>query len=131
VDCPDLHGRIVLVVEDEPLVALNIVDLLNEFGATVLTARNVQDALALITSAKICSAILDVNLAGNDCDPICQRLSERGIPFSFYTGYSDASVLKKWAAAPVINKPASGKRIVEVLTGLNYALHRSYGRAAE
>jgi len=126
-----LNERVVLVVEDEPLVALDIVELLNDFGATVLTARNVQDALALIASANICSAVLDINLAGDDCAPICHHLSERGIPFLFHTGYSDAPVLNKWVAAPVIRKPASGKRIVEALTGLNYALHRSQGTPGE
>jgi CheY-like chemotaxis protein len=128
---PDLNGRIVLVVEDEPLLALNIVDLLNDFGATVLTARNVQDALALIASAKVCSAVLDINLAGEDCAPVCQTLSERGIPFLFHTGYSNAPVLKKWATAPVIHKPASGERIVEALTALNYALQMHHGPAGE
>jgi CheY-like chemotaxis protein len=123
-----LNGRIILVAEDEPLVALDIVELLSDFGATVLTARNVQDALALIAGAKVCSAVLDINLAGDDCEPVCQHLSERAIPFLFHTGYSDAPVLKKWAAAPVISKPA---RIVEVLTGLNYALHRNPEPAGE
>ena len=122
-----LSGRVVLVVEDEPLVALDIVDLLNEFGATVLTARNVPDALALIARANICSAVLDINLVGDDCAPICHHLSQRGIPFLFHTGYSDAPVLIKWSAAPVLRKPASGERIVEMLTGLNYALHRGHG----
>ena len=130
-DCPDLNGLIVLVVEDEPIVALDIIDLLNDFGATVLTARNVPDALALIASAKVCSAVLDINLAGDDCEPICHRLSQRGIPFLFHTGYSDAPVLTKWAAAPVISKPASGERIVQALTGLNYALQRNHGPAGE
>lgn len=126
-----LNGRVVLVVEDEPLIALDIVELLNEFGATVITARTVQDALALVESAKVSCAVLDISLAGDDCEPICQRLSERGIPFMFHTGYTDTPLLNKWGAAPIVSKPASGKRIVEALTGLNYALHRSYGRAAE
>jgi CheY-like chemotaxis protein len=124
-----LNGRVVLVVEDEPLVALDIIELLNEFGATVLTARTVQDALALIASAEVSSAVIDINLAGEDCSPICQHLSERGIPFVFHTGYSDAPILSKWSSAPVIGKPANGARIVEVLTGLNYALQRNHGPA--
>jgi len=78
-----LNGRVVLVVEDEPLVALDIADLLADSGACVASARGVKDALQLIETCELTAAVLDINLAGEDCSPVCQRLSERGIPFLF------------------------------------------------
>jgi CheY-like chemotaxis protein len=125
-----LDGHTVLVVEDEPLVSLDVAQLLQEFGATVVSASSVGTALACADSPEIAAAVLDINLAGDDCSPVCQRLSERGIPFLFHTGYTDAPVLKQWPAAPVVHKPASGERIIEALTCLNYALHRCDGHAA-
>jgi len=134
-----LDGHTVLVVEDEPLVSLDVAQLLQEFGATVVSASSVGTALACADSPEIAVAVLDINLAGEDCSPVCQRLSERGIPFLFHTGYTDAPVLKQWPAAPVlkqwpaapvVHKPASGERIIEALTCLNYALHRCDGHAA-
>ena len=119
-----LDGRVVLVVEDEALVGLDVRDLLGDYGATVLLARNVKDALPLADRPELAAAVLDINLAGEDCSPICHRLSERGIPFMFHTGYSSAAVLEQWSSAPVVNKPASGARIIEALTGLTYALHK-------
>ena len=128
---PCLSGRVVLVVEDEALVGLDVRDLLKDYGAAVLLARNVKDALALAESSELAAAVLDINLAGDDCAPICQRLAERGIPFLFHTGYSEAPVLNNWLAAPVVRKPASGERIIEALTALNYALHRTHRHAAQ
>jgi len=121
---PCLNGHVVLVVEDEALVGLDVRDLLGDYGATVLLARNVKDALPLADSPELAAAVLDINLGGEDCSAICQRLSERGIPFMFHTGYSSAAVLEQWSSAPVVNKPASGARIIEALTGLTYALHK-------
>lgn len=126
-----LDGHTVLVAEDEPLVSLDVAQLLQEFGATVVSASSVGTALAYANSPEIAAAVLDINLAGEDCSPVCQRLSERGIPFLFHTGYTDAPVLKQWSAAPVANKPASGERLIEALTTcLNYALPRCDGHAA-
>lgn len=122
---PCLNGHVVLVVEDEALVGLDVRDLLGDYGATVLLARNVKDALPLADRPELAAAVLDINLGGEDCWAICRRLSERGVPFMFYTGYSSAAVLEKWSSAPVVNKPASGARVVEALTGLTYALHKS------
>lgn len=125
-----LAGHTVLVVEDEPLVSLDVAQLLQECGATVVSASSIGTALARAASPEIAAAVLDINLAGEDCSPVCQHLSERGIPFLFHTGYTDAPVLKQWSAAPVVHKPASGERILEALTCLNYALNRCDGQAA-
>ena len=119
-----LNGHVVLVVEDEALVRLDVRDLLGDYGATVLSARNVKEALPLADRPELAAAVLDINLGGEDCASICKRLSERGIPFMFHTGYSSAAVLEQWSSAPVVNKPASGARIIEALTGLTYALHK-------
>ena len=123
-------GRVVLVVEDEPLVGLDVRDLLGDHGATVLLARNVKDALPLTDSPELAAAILDINLGEEDCSAICQRLSERGVPFIFHTGYSSAAVFERWSLAPVLSKPSSGVCIIEALTRLDGSLHSSRVQAA-
>lgn len=49
-----LSGRSVLIVEDEPLIALELRDALRAAGASILAATNIKDALALILHARIC-----------------------------------------------------------------------------
>ena len=125
-----LDGHTLLVAEDEPLVSLDVAELLRELGATVVLASSVRAALAHADSTHIAAAVLDINLGGEDCSPVCQRLSERGIPFMFYSGYADAPVFKQWPAAPVVRKPANRNSIIVALTRLNYVLHRPDGQAA-
>jgi CheY-like chemotaxis protein len=85
-----IDGCVVLVLEDEPLVGLEIADLLTSAGAQVKLAGTLADAMASVDGLKISAAIVDINLGGQDCSVLCKRLSQRRIPFAFYTGYTAA-----------------------------------------
>src|SRR5215467_9107234 len=106
-----LLGRSVLIVEDEPLIALELHTALHDAGASILAATTMKDALELIAYAQICAAIVDVNLGGHDCSSVCAALTTRSIPFMFYTGYSSAAPLSSWPHAPAVGKPAEGRTI--------------------
>jgi DNA-binding response OmpR family regulator len=111
-----LSGRVLLVVEDEPLVSLDIAQMLTASGAHVVSACRIADAIAAVDRIEVCAAILDINLGQEDCSPICRHLSERGIPFLFYTGYADP--LKDWSGVPIVAKPASSQQVVDAVERL-------------
>ena len=113
-----LYGRSVLVVEDEPLIALDVHRTLRAAGASVLAATSLNDALELISYAEISAAILDVRLHGDDCTYACRALAKRNIPFVFHTGYSAADLVKQWGRVPLITKPARPEGIVSAVTKL-------------
>ena len=72
-----LLGRSVLIVEDEPLIALDLHDTLHKAGASILAAITIKEALELIARAQICAAIVDVSLGGHDCSSLCAALAKR------------------------------------------------------
>jgi DNA-binding response OmpR family regulator len=114
-----LAGRTILVVEDEPLVGLDVAEAIREAGANVILTYSVRDALIEVTRADISAAVLDINLAGEDCSPICQQLVDRGIPFLFHTAYSSSlPVLHGWPNVPVIAKPSLRNEIPNALATL-------------
>jgi CheY-like chemotaxis protein len=115
---PVLRGKSILIVEDEPLIALGIHAALSATGASIIAATNGPDALLLIRTADISVAVLDVNLGARDCAEECRALTRRRIPFLFYTGYVDAPVLKSWPGAPVVLKPAPATRLVAAVRDL-------------
>lgn len=84
-----IQDSVVLVVEDEYLIADDLCYALEEAGARVLgPAPSVREALELIRAgAKPDAAILDINLRGENAFPIADRLRELNIPFVFATGY--------------------------------------------
>ena len=107
-----------LIVEDEPLIALELHNALHAAGASILAATTIKEALTLITRAQICAAIVDVNLGGHDCSSVCVALSKQSIPFMFYTGYSTAAPLSAWPHAPAVGKPAEGSTMVDTIAQL-------------
>ena len=113
-----LLGRSVLIVQDEPLIALELHDALHSAGASILAATTIKEALELIAYAKICAAIVDVKLGGHDCSSVCAELTKRLIPFMFYTGYSSAAALPAWPHAPAVDKPAGGRTVVDAIVQL-------------
>jgi CheY-like chemotaxis protein len=113
-----LFGRSVLIVEDEPLIALDLHDALHKAGASILAATTVNEALELIAYAQICAAIVDVSLGGDDCSSVCAALAKRSIPFMFYTGYSSGEALSAWSHAPAVSKPAPSSTMVDTIVQL-------------
>jgi len=95
-----LDGKKILLVEDEYLIAIMAEDMLKTLGAEVVgPAATVDKALALIESAEIDCAVLDVNLKQGTSDPIAEKLKQNGIPYIFATGHGhreiDAIILAK------------------------------------
>jgi CheY-like chemotaxis protein len=124
-----LSGTALLVVEDEPLVALDLRQTLEGAGAYVFAVTQLPHALQLAGHPDISAAVLDYRLADGDCAPICALLSQRGIPFVFYSGYDD--VREIWPDATHVQKPAAAQRVVEAVSGaLRNSTIASTARAA-
>jgi DNA-binding response OmpR family regulator len=78
----------ILIVEDEMMVALDLEDMIAEFGHEVAaTAMRIDAALDHARETPIDFAILDVNVAGRMSFPVAEILLQRGVPFIFATGY--------------------------------------------
>lgn len=100
-----LHGRRVLLVEDESLVAMLAEDMLMELGCEVVVAMRLDKALAQARTGSFDAAVLDVNLGEARSYPIADVLFERCLPFLFATGYGAEGVEAAYRSVPVLQKP--------------------------
>lgn len=99
-------AKTVLLVEDEPLIAIMMQEALRELGLRVVgPLGTIPTALASVDADRFDSAILDVNLAGLPIYPVADALAARGIPFVFITGYSADGIDRRYAHVPVLEKP--------------------------
>ena len=112
-----LDGRSILIVEDEPLIALDIADALQQAGAAVLTTDTLKHALVEVERPGIAGAIVDRALKDGDTTPLCERLNERGIPFMVYSGFSQTG-RGACALAPHLEKPATDAQLVMAMVNL-------------
>ena len=110
----------ILVVEDEPLIAMMLEDFLDVLGREVAgIADNVASALDLIAQGGCDAAILDVNLRGGEQSwPIADKLAEAGIPFVIATGGSGDSIAEVHRDRPVLSKPFTLNGVEKALDGL-------------
>lgn len=99
----------VLVVEDDPIIALDFEDTILGFGVkTVRTAANVARALDMIADRPPDFALLDVGLIREKSFAVAERLASLRIPFAFVTGYgADARLPAAFAGKPRLAKPYS------------------------
>jgi DNA-binding response OmpR family regulator len=102
---PVLRGRSILVVENEPLIAIDIVQALENAGANATMTTTVRHALILVEHDGLSAAIMDHALSDGDSTKLCVRLKERGIPYLSYSGYEPVEGAN--TEAPHIMKPAS------------------------
>lgn len=110
-----LLGKRILVVEDEPLLALDIAGRLEDAGAFVLgPAGNSAAALSLIEQYRFHAALLDANLGSHPVDEIAAALARNGIPFAFVSGYGRASLPKSFGDAELLAKPFDAGQLVEI-----------------
>jgi len=100
-----LENRRILVVEDDPIIALDLQSILEAAGATVVgPAREVSEAISFIEGSKVSAAVLDYRLQVGDTLPLARMLGERRIPFLFETRDPD-SVARKCPGAIILAKP--------------------------
>ncbi|WP_029936383.1 response regulator [Sphingomonas sp. UNC305MFCol5.2] len=107
----------VLVVEDEPVVAMCLEDILAGLGCeTVGPVGRLADGLALAESETLGAAILDINLGGERSTPIAEALRLRGVPFVFASGYG--TLPEGFETLPLIEKPYRERDIDAALKAL-------------
>src|SRR3954465_15158087 len=108
--------RSILVVEDEPLIAMMLEDFLESLGHSVTaTCESVADALAEADKGGFDLAILDVNLKGESVWPVATRLREQNVPFVIATGGHVDPPPPEFNDAPVIEKPYTVDRVTPAI----------------
>jgi len=113
-----LQGHHVLVVEDEPLIALDLEQALSAVGAQVRVSNTVDSALEAAQAAAITAAIIDLRLHGHSVREVVQQLASRKLPFIFYTGQSETPTASSWPTVPILVKPLPANEVVSGLAGL-------------
>ena len=111
-----LHGRSVLVAEDEPLIALDIAHAFQAAGANVMTAGTLKRAIEVVEGKNVSAAVLDHLLGDGDSDDLCGRLNADKIPFVIYSGFADTS--HECKKAPHVAKPANPSVLVDLVAKL-------------
>lgn len=112
----------VMIVEDEPLIAMALEMLVqDEAGGVALGPHGaVAPALAEIGQAsRIDVALLDCNLGREAAWPVADALASRGIPFAFTSGKGAEDIPARFQDRPAFIKPIDDETLKRFIRGFS------------
>jgi len=116
-----LQGKRILVIEDEPLVAMDVESTLATAGCEVVgPAATLERAKLLIEESDCDAVLLDVNLAGQPVDELATLLTRKNRPFAFVTGYGREALPSGFRGAVVLGKPFGADQLLATVEVLLY-----------
>ena len=116
-------GRRVLLVEDDPVVAAVVQDLLRQQGHAVEHAAHGLAAMAALAAGRFDLALLDLDLPGFDGFQLARLLRSRGekLPLLALTARADGDAERQALAAGMdgfLRKPVTGAMLAEALAAV-------------
>ncbi len=115
----DLRGKRILLVEDEPLIAMEVEAVLVSAGCEIIgPAATIEKAKHLIAEASVDAALVDANLGGHQVDEVAAALTQKGIPFAFATGYGRSALPLPFRDADILAKPFHPDHVVAMVQRL-------------
>jgi PAS domain S-box-containing protein len=116
-----LEGKRILVIEDEPLVSMEMESNLAAAGCEIVgPAATLDRAKALVEAADYDAALVDVNLKGEPVGELAMLLTKKNRPFAFVTGYGRDALPSGFRGAVVLGKPFSADQLLATTEVLLY-----------
>jgi PAS domain S-box-containing protein len=114
-----LRGKRIAVVEDEPLVSMELESCLEAAGCEIVgPAGRLDTARSLVADGGFDAALIDANLAGERVDELAAVLARKGVPFAFVSGYGREALPDGFREAVLLSKPFTQDRLLAVVEGL-------------
>ena len=111
-----IQSHTILIVEDEPLIAMMLEDFLDSLGHKVKgICESVGEARTAVEEGGFDLAILDVNLKGENIWPVASEMRARGIPFVIASGGHVDPPPAEFDNVPMIDKPYTIDRVTPAI----------------
>lgn len=102
-----LAGTRVLLVEDEPLIAMDLASQLSDAGAVIVNrCATVSQAMEHLENSSIDVAVIDFVLEDRNSEPLQIALEGKGVPFVVVTAYPSVLVRRR-VGQRILHKPVS------------------------
>jgi DNA-binding NtrC family response regulator len=97
----------ILLVEDEPLISLDIESTLTQAGYQVSVAASSADAESILDAAEFDLAIVDFHLRDGTANDLAEHLTRLDVPFVLCSGSARLELASAFGSVEVLPKPFS------------------------
>ena len=94
-----------MVVEDDPVVAMLVEDIVRDMGHEVLVNLTLVQAMFEVETDEVDAVLLDMHLRGEDGRPILLELLARKIPFLVLSGSNQSALKSEFPQIRIVAKP--------------------------
>ena len=118
--------RIALVVDDEPLLRRQVVEILEHYGFDeILEAEDGVRALEIVRHREILLAVMDIGMPGLDGITVAEKIGKiRPLPIVLLTAAADAATVERARLAGVMNFVVKPLRAEQLLAAVDLAIHQ-------
>lgn len=117
VDLSAIRGRAVLIAENNPLVALDMVSTIDSWGALPILMHDLPSH-ARTTLDNLAAAVIDVSDSGPDMSDLIATLREKSVPVLITTSWAAGTAQQQYSELPVVEKPISFPALAAWLASL-------------
>jgi DNA-binding response OmpR family regulator len=117
-DSSSEHRKCALIVDDDPMVAMLVEDILRGMRIDALVNLNLQNALAELDVSEFDIALVDMELRRETARPLVLALIARGIPFLVMSGTDQSELLAEFPQVRAISKPFDVKALESAVSAL-------------
>ncbi len=115
---PSPQARRVLIVEDDPVVAMVVEDTLRGMGLEVLVNLSLFDALTELDAGDVDAALIDMTLRGESAYPVVLALRARAIPFVVMSGTDQPELKAEFPHIRIVLKPVTVLALEQIMREL-------------
>jgi CheY-like chemotaxis protein/signal transduction histidine kinase len=116
------EGRVLLVIEDDPLFAKVLYDLAHELGFDCLVATTADEGMELATQFRLAAVVLDIKLPDHSGLTVLDRLKHnpltRHVPVQVVSAEDVSREARAMGAAGALVKPVDRDALMTTLTAL-------------
>ena len=111
-----LEGKTILIVEDEPLIALDLEAAVRDHhGIPLGPVGTLVEAETIVLSDWPDGAILDLGLRGASATQFAERLKSCGVTVVIHSGQAESSLAPDWPKRLIVAKPALPETVIAAL----------------
>jgi DNA-binding response OmpR family regulator len=103
-----------LILEDEPLIRIDIEDMVREAGGATVAVETLERARAALADKRPDGAILDALVPGGDTFAFARELIASKIAVIFVTGYA-AGIPADLSGCPIVDKPFTARDLIAAM----------------